>query len=561
VVRQERLRNAGFAALIVLVGVAAWWPVFRAGFVWDDHTLLLESQLLRGPLASVWFGTDAPDYWPLTWTTFWVEWRLWGNDPAPYHVLNVALHLGASLLLWRLLRALRIPGAAVAGLLFAVHPVAVESVAWVSERKNVLSGVFFFASLLAWARFDEDGRRREGIASFLLYLLALLAKTSVVMLPFVQLGMALWRRGKVTRRDLVRTAPFFALSAAFGALTIWFQSANVLRGEVAERGLAERVGGAGWAVASYAQKAFLPFDLALVYPRWPVDPRSTAWWIPAAVIVAAVAAFLVVGRRDWVRPVVFALGYHALLVLPVLGFLDMAFFAIAPVSNHLQYLALAAPCALAGAGLARLHVRLPALAVGLGATAAIALGSWTFQRSAAFENELRLWTQAVRDSPASFYAALSLAQELGMNVSMGDAVSVLRAFETRSPDEADRRLAQAHALVFLRRPTEAGAEAIAADALRPDVQRQIELGRFLVTAGHAPEAVGFLADRAERYPRSADLRYWLAAALRRTGRPEEARRVVESGLRASPRDRKLREAAKLFRDPAGAKPSPGSAGP
>ncbi|MGA8889962.1 MAG: tetratricopeptide repeat protein [Anaeromyxobacteraceae bacterium] len=560
-VRQERLRNAGFAALIVLGGLVAWWPAFRAGFVWDDRTLLLDSPLVRGPLAPIWLGTDAPDYWPLTWTSFWAEWRLWGTDPAPYHALNVVLHLVASLLLWRLLRALRIPGAAVAGLLFAVHPVAVESVAWVSERKNVLSGVFFFASLLAWARFDEGGRRREGVASLVLYLLALLAKTSVVMLPFVQLGIALWRRGTVTRRDLARTGPFFALSAAFATLTIWVQGANVVRGEVAARGMAERIGGAGWALLSYAQKAFVPFDLALVYPRWPADPRSMAWWLPTVVVLAASAAVLVLGRRAWARPVAFALGYHALMVLPVLGLLDMAYFSVAPVSNHLQYLALAAPCALAGAGLAQLHGRMPAVAVGLGAAAAIALGTWTFHRSAAFENELRLWTQAVRDAPGSFYAALSLAQELGANVSMGEAVGVLHAFETRSSDEADRHLARAHALVFLRRPTDAGAEAIAADALRPDVQRQIELGRFLVTASHAPEAVGFLADRAERYPRSADLRYWLAAALWRTGRPEEARKVVEDGLRAAPQDRKLREAAKIFRGPPGGKPTSGSALP
>ena len=490
-----------------------------------------------------------------------MESHAFGLVAPPFHAVNVALHVLASVLLWRLLRALRVPGAAVAGLLFAVHPVAVESVAWISERKNVLSAVFFFASLLAWARFDDGERPRDGIASFFLYVLALLAKTSVVMLPFVQLGISLWRRGTISRRDLARTAPFFGLSAAFGAITIWFQGTHVVRGEIAERGIAERIGGAGWALLSYAQKAFVPIDLALVYPRWPLEPGSALFWFPLAAVLTAAGAAWWFSRLPSGRPVAFALGYHALMVLPVLGLLDMAYLAVGPVSNHLQYLALAAPCALAGAGLAVLYRRLPLVAVALGAVVSLTLGVYTHRRAEAFESDLRLWEAASRDSPRSLYAAVSLAQERGATVNVAAAVEELQAFAGRTPDEADRRLARAHAFVYLRRPGEAAAEAIAAEGLRPDVQRQIEIGRFLVTSGFLDDAIRVLAAQASRSPRSADVRYWLGAALWRAGRPGEAREAILEGLRVSPDDPKLRRALALFDTPGQVPPRPQEAGP
>jgi predicted Zn-dependent protease len=234
------------------------------------------------------------------------------------------------------------------------------------------------------------------------------------------------------------------------------------------------------------------------------------------------------------------------MVVPVLGLLDMAYFAVAPVSNHLQYLALAAPCALAGAGLAMLYRRLPYVAVAAGAVVSLVLAVDTQRRAAAFEDDLRLWEAASRDSPRSLYAASSHAEELAARVSIGAAVAELEAFTARSPDEADRRLARAHALVYLRRPSEAAAEALASAGIRPDVQRQIEIGRALVTAGFPGDAIRVLSAQAARSPRSADVRYWLGAALWRAGRPSEARQAIEEGLRASPRDPKLVRALGLF---------------
>ena len=553
----RKVRSAALALAIVGAGVAAYWPALQAGFVWDDHLLLGETAVARGPLWRIWFSGDATDYWPLTWTTLWAEVRVWGDSPAPYHLANVALHVAASVLLWRLLAALPVPGAALAGLLFAVHPVGVESVAWVSERKNVLSAVFFFGSLLAWARFDDGGRRRDASISFSLYLLALLAKTSVVMLPFVQLGIALYRRRTITRRDLARAAPFFLLSALFGAATWWFQNENVVRGEIAQRGLAERMAGSAWALGSYLQKAFLPLELAIVYPRWPVDPASPAFWIPAVLLVVGVCVAWALGRRAWARPALFSLGYHALMVLPILGLLDMAYFAVGPVSNHLQYLALAAPAALAGGGVALLYRLRRGLAVGAGVALVLALAVQTHRRAAAFEDDFRLWEAAVRESPRSLYAALAFSQEVGARTTVADALDQLTAFIDRSPDEADRHLARAYWLVHMKLPAEAASEAIAGELIRPDVQRQIEIAKRMVNSGYLADAMRVLNLQVERAPRSADVRYWLAAALVRSGHPEEARQVVLDGLRVSPRDRKLQRTLTFLDEKSRSAPRPG----
>src|SRR5579884_4160142 len=183
----------------------------RSGFIWDDPAFVTENPLIQGHngLSRIWWGTENPDYVPLTLTSFWVEWRLWKNNPAGYHVTNVLLHALSSVLIWQVLKRLRIRGAWLAALIFAIHPVCVESVAWVSERKNTLSMVFYVLSLMVYLKFDDQPRGIWYSLSVGVFLLALLSKVSVMMLPVVILLCALWQRDKITRKDLLRTIPFF----------------------------------------------------------------------------------------------------------------------------------------------------------------------------------------------------------------------------------------------------------------------------------------------------------------------------------------------------------------
>ena len=145
----------------MLVVLAAYWPAINAGYVWDDDVFLTANPLIRADdgLQRFWFTTQAPDYFPLTSSVLWLEWRAWGDNPLPYHLVNILLHAAGAILLWRVLAAARLPGAYLAGLIFAVHPVVAGSVAWITELKNTLPMAVWLSSVLAYLHFDRRGRR------------------------------------------------------------------------------------------------------------------------------------------------------------------------------------------------------------------------------------------------------------------------------------------------------------------------------------------------------------------------------------------------------------------
>ena len=202
-------------AAIVVITLIVYIPAMRADFIWNDDSFLTDNPHIKAPdgLYRFWFTTRSPDYFPLTSSMLWIEWRLWGMNATGYHVVNVLLHAVSSVLAWRVLRQLNVPGALLAGLVFAVHPVNVESVAWITERKNTLPMVFFLLSILFYLKSENNEPRRWYGLSLLSFLLGLLAKTSIVMLPAVLLGCAWWRRGRITRKDLLRVLPFLCLAA------------------------------------------------------------------------------------------------------------------------------------------------------------------------------------------------------------------------------------------------------------------------------------------------------------------------------------------------------------
>ena len=284
----ETQRHILLAAVIVCAALVVYIPTMQGGFFWDDHSYLVRSQLIHAPdgLRRFWLTREAQDYFPLTSTLLWVEWRLWGMTAAGYHVVNVLLHAAAAVLVWRVLQRLHIAGAWLAGLLFAVHPVAASSAAWITEGKNTLSLTLGLLSITAYLTYEDRAERPPGPAgraagwyalAVLLFLFALLAKTSVAMLPAVLLLCAWWRRGRSCRKDLLRSLPFFALSLALGLVTVWFQKHNVIGAMVVRpEGIGSRVAAAGWMVWFYLFKLLLPAGLCVIYPRWDVDGTSSS---------------------------------------------------------------------------------------------------------------------------------------------------------------------------------------------------------------------------------------------------------------------------------------------
>ena len=536
---------AGIALLFA--AVAPYLSTMGAGFVFDDHALVENSAALRGRLLDVWLGRGVYDYWPLTWTSLWVDFHLFGLHPAGYHVENVLLHATTAFLLWRALRAMGVPGAWLGAVLFAVHPVAVESVAWISERKNVLSGPLFVGAVLAWLRFDESTDRLAYAASLGLFLLALLAKTSVVMLPVVLLLAVLYRRETIRRRDVVFTLPYFALSLALGAVTVWFQWTRAVGEQSgAPRGFPERVGASAWALAHYAWAAFFPVDLGFVYPEWPESPDSPAFWLPTVAAAAAVGGGLWLWRQRQDRWVL-AFAYHAAMVLPVLGLIEIAYFYISPVANHLQYLALMGPAALTGALLASGVAGRFRKAGLLTATLLIgALGATSARRALAFESDLALWEGAAREQPGALFATWSLSDELGGAGRRAEALAVLDRLERSAPDKPTRLRSRALRAIHEQRFELAVELSMDAWNLRPAYSFQLEMGNLALRSGRPDMAVKLLEPLVEAAPRFADARYSLAVALAREGLRDDAARVLRIGLASDPGNSRFEEALRAL---------------
>jgi len=435
-----RSRTAlGVAALVAMTFVA-YAPVVDNGFIWDDDDYVTENtrlQSLEG-LGEIWLDYEAtPQYYPLVHSSFWVEYQLWGLAPLGYHVVNVLLHALAAFLLWRVLSALGVPGAWLAAAIFALHPVHVESVAWVTERKNVLSGVFALGSLLAYIRAggvvdDTSGgrstRRMYGLA-LLAFACALLSKTVTGSLPAVILLLVWWKRGRVGGRDLGLLLPFFLLAFAFGALTVQLESQHVgASGPQWDLSFVERCTIAGRALWFYAAKLLWPDPLIFNYPRWAIDAgRPVAYLAPLAAAGAILGLFFargVCGRGPLVAVLIFA-G----TLFPALGFFDVYPMRYSFVADHFQYLASASLIALFAAGVARAADR-PAAGTAPMAVVAVlvltVLGLRTFQQVQVYRDQETLWRDTLVKNTRSWLAHDALGVIAERRGDLEEAISHFR---------------------------------------------------------------------------------------------------------------------------------------
>ena len=364
-------------ALAALV-VVSYFPALQGGFVWDDVTFSEEPVIHSpGALRSIWLAPadirNEGHYWPLVYTSFWLEHRLWGLQPAGYHAVNLLLHLLICLLLWRLLLRLQVPGALLIAAVFAVHPLHVESVAWIIERKDLLSALFYLGAVLTWLRFTEVERVGHYLLLVLLFAAGLLSKSVVVTLPLALLLVQWWRVGRVTRRDLLRVAPLLVLGAVVTAADLAYYRGR----EVLELGytLAERMLIAGRALWFYAGKLVWPLELMVIYPQWELDARSLAGWGYVAAAAGLPLALWLLRERIGRGPLAGAL-YFALTLGPVLGFVDYGYLQFSFVADRFQYLA--------GIGVLAVLLGAAAHAVGKLPAGVPATGGWQRLRYAAW---------------------------------------------------------------------------------------------------------------------------------------------------------------------------------
>jgi len=537
---------AGGAALAALV-VAAYLPALSAGFIWDDDRHVTANPALEGThgLVAAWTTLDAtPQYYPLTHTSFWIEHRIWGVHPRGYHATNMALHAISSILVWRILLLLELPGAWLAAALFAVHPVHVESVAWVSERKNVLSGVFYLAAarvFLGWALGVERARRQPAIA-FALYVGALLAKTVTSTLPVALALILWWKRGRLTRREVTWLVPMLLTGAVFGGITHHLERTQVgAFGPEWDLSFAARAQLAGRVVWFYLGKLVWPADLVFIYPRWTIDTSAAAaWsWTIAAIAVVAVFWFL---RGSIGRGPAAAAAFFAVTLAPALGFFDVYPMRYAWVADHFQYLASLGPIVLASAWLAgwvgRPHAAGPPrrrAAATLGAIAVLLLAGRTFARCGAFADEETLWRDTLARNPDAWIAHNNLAIALAQRGANEEAAAHFERVLQLRPGHSGARANLGYLEELDGHDAEAAATLARAAAERPDdADVRTHLVRVLVRLGRLDEALEPALAAAKLRPRDAEALCDAGTLLARAGRPAEAIPLLERAVALAP---------------------------
>jgi len=450
-------RSVMFGLLLAAATVLAYQPAWNAGFIWDDERHITGNPMLDPAKGwkEIWLSREALQYYPLVFTSWRLERALWNNNPAGYHWGNILLHAASAVLVWRVLRRLGVPGAWLAGALFALHPVNVESVAWVSQRKNTLAMVFYLLSLLWFLRSQGPPRLSNGSQpstltpqpfwywlSLFAFVCALLSKTAVAPLPFVLLGLAWWQRGRIGRTDVWRTVPFFAAALILGLVTVWFERHQNAGDIVRSDNLWSRLAVAGWAGWLYLGKALLPLHLAPIYPLWKVNSAHALSYLPGLLVAVA---FLLSWRyrRTWGRTGLLAGGYFVVMLLPVLGFEDIGFMSYSLVADHWQYFAIIAPIALISAAITTgcgLPGRRPAwLAPALGGVLVVALGILTWRQSAIYTDPVTYWRAAIAGNPNSPETWNNLSANLLETGQLDEATALLRKTLELAPTNAVAR--------------------------------------------------------------------------------------------------------------------------
>lgn len=522
------------AAAICVVTWLTYLPALRAGFIWDDDFYLTGNRTIQQPggLARTWTSLTAnPQYYPLVFTSFIVEYRLWKLNPAGYHAVNVALHTAASLMLWRVLRRLALPGAALAALLFAVHPVHVESVAWITERKNVLSGLLYFVAMACYLRADpldpESPRRfdrRFLLLALLAFLAALLSKTVTCSLPAALLLVIWWKRGRCGSDDIRRLLPFFALGLAFAALTAWVERHHVgARRLVLDLHPLDRILIAGRAVWFYLFKLVWPSELTFIYPRWQPDRLQFRQWLYPIGVLLSLAALFVLRGRIGRGPIVAALLFVGTLA-PALGFIDFYPMRYSFVADHFQYLASVPILAAAAATWNRVPAlrtppaqHVPLMLIGL-------LAGLTWRQCGIYRDARTLWRDTIAKNPAAWMAHNNLGAIL---VRDGDLDAAERCFQTaRSLQPRFGRAASNLAYIAILRGNPQAAVELCRQALAIPEAEHVEawhnLGQAQLLLGRPLEAMESFGKAIAVDPQFALARLSLAEVLISQNRGDEA---------------------------------------
>ena len=531
---------------LCLLTILIYRPAWHGGFIWDDDRYVTQNRLLTAPdgLRRIWFSLDAPSqYFPLAYTVLRIERSLWDLNPTGYHWVNILLHVANALLVWRVLSRLKIPGAWLAAAVFALHPVQVESVAWISELKNVLMGFFFLLTLLAWIeQVDATGKRRHVLylAAVLFYSLALFAKSTACTLPAALILILWFKRKPIGRREVLEVVPFIVLALGIGLVAIWWEKYHQGTRVLVALTPIERLLIPSRAVWFYLSKIFWPSDLTFIYPQWKIDvldPTAYGWLIATA----ALAALIYFARRFFGRSIEVALLFFVATLSPLLGFIMLYTFRYTYVADHYQYLACIGPITLAAGGFIKLAetikngqwiVRSGVFAV------VVCLSLLTCRQSATYRDMETLWRTVITKDPNSWMAYNNLGiVQLEKGDLDGAIAKYQRALELHlNYPEALYNLGSA----LLQKDKPGDAIQLCEQALRlqpNDPDAHVILGNAFMAQRDVDRAIHHYRQALALDPDNSNAHYNLGVALKDKGESEQAAREFEKADEAKP-DRK-----------------------
>lgn len=542
-----KLKSRLWGLLLVAATFAAYQPAWNGKPIWDDAAHLTYPALrsLTG-LVRIWTDPGATQqYYPTVFTVFWVEHRLWGDATLGYHLLNILLHATAALLLLKTLRTLQIPAAGLAAAIFALHPVQVETVAWISELKNTLSAVFYFGSALAYLRFDRTGNKAAYAIALVLFALGLMAKSVIAILPVALLIVFWWQRGKLSwKQDVLRLLPFFAVGLAAGLFTSWVEKHFInAHGSEFNFSILERFLIAGRAICFYLGKLFWPADLIFSYPRWKIS-QSIGWQylFPAAVLVLLGALWVL---QRWARGPLAALLFFIATIFPALGFFDVYPFKYSFVADHFQYLACIGPIVAASVGIHALFRRFRERRLvwerAFCAMLLAALCLLTWRQSRMYADIETLWQTTIARNPDCWLAFNDLGAVLYDKGQADQAIVLFQKSLAIQPNNAETHNNLGAALDKKGQLDEAVLQFQNAVALRPDfAEAHRNLGDILLRKGQVDEALLQFEKAVTLRPDIAKAHRNLGDALLGKGRMDEAIVQFEEALKLDPAENKAR---------------------
>src|SRR6266403_1028728 len=536
-----------FAVVLAAVTIFVYRPAWHGGFLWDDDAYIINNELLTAPHGwqRIWFSLDSPSqYFPLTYSTFRIEHTLWGLNPTGYHCVNLLLHVATALLVWRVLARLNVPGAWLAGAIFALHPVQVESVAWITERKNVLMGFFFLLTLVAWIAFVDKRTRRQWIfysLALIFYVLALSAKATACTLP-AALFLILWLQKKpITVRRLMQIVPFVVLGVGMGLLAVWWERYHPGTNRAVFTFLSpvDRILVASRAVWFYLSKIFWPSNLTFIYPRWNISPADLLdyIWLLAGIATGVAICFL---RRYFGRSVEVAAAFFVATLSPVLGFIMLFTFRYTFVADHYQYLACIGPIALFSAGVISLSNKFTqyrAVVLSAALFAVASLGALTWRQAAMYGDIETLWRTTLARNPECWRAHTNLGLVLLQKGHFDDGIAHYRAALQTQPDWWDAEYNLGAALLGKGEVDEAIFHCERAVAMQPnDPDAQVSLGDALLQKKRVEEAIVHYQKAMALRPDYFLARYGLARAFVEKGELDTAVQHCRAALFIRPDD-------------------------